>query len=160
MVAVGSNPEPAEYRSWRLTLAIADALPKLLGLAAESIAIADYPADPRPLQFDSRRAPMLKQHPAAEEKQQLLVAASHRGGVPYRSPHDAAIDADSVCAYLDNGHHTFAQLIAWVWLCSKKRTWLTRRRRQLQGKPCIGAGAAVLTVRLDQPCRLAKQFAC
>ncbi|WP_372509949.1 DUF732 domain-containing protein [Mycobacterium mantenii] len=72
------------------------------------------PARPRPLQYDSRGVPIIPKNPSAAELQQALVAIFDRDGIPYGSPTAASADADSVCEYLDSGHRSFADLVAWI----------------------------------------------
>jgi hypothetical protein len=71
-------------------------------------------APPRPLVFDERGIPILPENPTAAESQNVLMAIFDHFGISYSSPIGAEADAQSVCTYLDNGHHTGADLITWV----------------------------------------------
>ena len=74
----------------------------------------DPNAPPRPLEFDSRGIPIIPKNPTPLELRNVIVAIFDHDGIPYDGPIGAEADAESVCAYLSNGHHGFLDVIDWV----------------------------------------------
>jgi hypothetical protein len=67
-----------------------------------------------PLPTDSRGLPMLPDNPTPEQQQEAIVGIFDHFGIPYANPQAAAVDAQSVCAYLESGHRHASDLILWM----------------------------------------------
>lgn len=72
------------------------------------------PPHPRPLQYDTRGVPILPKDPTAEEQQQVLLADLDGVGIPHPGPALTVSEAQAVCYYLHNGHHTGPDLFTWL----------------------------------------------